>query len=167
MEDYNLPDHWKDFVCTPENILKVWNHFNEFPILFDDYDRGDLNQFTAMFFDPKAIIFATGDYGIARIANILIGRDCNIHLTFWDRRFRGRDTECRKAIQWAFNELRLARMTVIVPETVRSTISFLQALGFRREGIIRNSWMYKGKLLNRHAFGMLRSEALPQEVANG
>ena len=166
MEDdkYKLPEHWKDFVCTPDNILKVWAHFNEFPILFDDFDRGDINMFTAMFFDPKAIIFATGDYGIARITGLMIGRDCHIHLMFWDRRFKGRDGECRQAIKWAFWQFRLQRMTAVVPESVRNTIKFLEILGFKREGIIRNAWSYKGKLLNRHAFGILRSEALPEEV---
>ena len=155
-----LPSNWLPFICTRENLEMVWNKLNQFPILFDDDVRGDFKSFIIDMTNKNSVIFLTGNYGICEICNIVPYRGCDVHLTFWDRRFRGRDGECRAVIKWIFNTLQLHRITVSTVSIAHSTINFIKALGFRREGVIRESYPYKGRLLDVHIFGLLRDEVL-------
>ena len=161
-----LPSNWLPFVCTRENLEMVWNKLNQFPILFDDSVRGDFKHFLSEMFDKSSIILLTGDYGIVRVSNIIPSRECDIHLTFWDRRFKGRLEECKQALKWLFNTLNLHRATISVPSMAHSTINFLKALGLVREGVIRDSWSYNGRYLDVWTFGILREEIL-KEDGNG
>lgn len=147
--------------------MNVWQRLNEFPILFDDDVRGDLSSFVRDMTNKNSVIFLTGDYGICEIANIVPYRDCEIHLAFWDRRFKGRDDECRMVLKWIFSTLQLHRATIQVVGIAYSTINFIKALGFRREGVIRERFPYKGRLLDVHIFGILKSEVIENEVHNG
>ena len=162
---YPLPSHWVDFVCTKENLSLVWEKLNQFPILFDDSVRGDYNHFLQEMMDTSTIILLTGDYGIVRVNNIIPCRDCQIHLTFWDRRFRGRLEECRQALMWLFNEFKLHRATIQIPSMAHSTINFIRALGFTKEGVIRDSWCVNGRYLDLCAFGILDAEVFKEREA--
>lgn len=165
VEEYPLPDNWSNFLCTNENILNAYQKFSQFPILFDDIVRGNFQTFIDELLDTRSIVLATGDYGLCRIAKIIPGRSCNIHLTFWDRRFRGRDGECKQAIKWLFHSMLLQRATIQVPEVAHYTANFVQALGFKREGRVRDAWSYKGKLVDIFVFGILRNEVfVPSQV---
>jgi RimJ/RimL family protein N-acetyltransferase len=93
-------------------------------------------------------------------------RSCNIHLTFWDRRFRGRDKECKQVLKWLFHEILLERATIEIPEIAHYTANFIQALGFKREGRIRKNWSYKGKLVDTFIFGLLKDEILSPQITN-
>lgn len=157
---YELPPNWETFVCTKESIADVYSRLRQFPILFDDSTRGDYDYFTKELVSPNAVVLKTGDYGICRVSDVVPGRDAQVHLAFWDRRFRGRSLECKQAIQWAFWRLDLQRATVQVPAIAANTHYFLKVLGFKREGVIRNSWLNKGKFMNIHVFGILRELVL-------
>lgn len=157
------PKDWLPFICTEANMKMVWEKLNEFPILFDDMERGNYPLFVQGLVSPNTIILSSGDYGIVRACNIVPWRNADIHLAFWDRRFRGRDGLCKEALKWLFFEFGLNRVTIVVPSVVHYTINFILALGFRREGVIRQSWAYNGKLLDRHIFGLLRDELFKKE----
>jgi len=167
-EKYSLPENWSPFVCTKESLVDVWEKFSQFPILFDDVYRNDFLGFVADFFNKNTIVLRTGDYGLAIIKGIIPYRCADIHLTFWDRRFKGRDTECKQALKWLFSTLGLVRATVDVPEIAYATIKFIKAIGFKREGVVRKAFMYKGRLLDLHSFGILREEVFSeQEQSSG
>ena len=157
-EKYPLPPEWREMVCTPENILMIWERMNEFPIIFDDSVRGNFKEFLSDFYDPHSIILLTGDYGIVRVSKILIGREAEIHLFFWDRKFKNRDKDCRQALKWLFEKMKLERASILIPGKVVNTFTFVKAVGFTHEGLIRKSWLYEGRFLNVHVFGVLREE---------
>lgn|SRR4030067_3799013 len=161
---YPLPENWKTFICTQDNLLLVWEKLNQFPILFDDDVRGNFQRFIQDMTNKNSIIFLTEDYGICEFSNIVPYRDCDVHLTFWDKRFKGRDKECIIALKWLFNTLQLHRVTISVVAIAYSTINFIKALGFVREGVIRERFPYKGRLLDIHLFGILKSEVFKEEV---
>jgi len=143
----------------------VWEKLSQFPILFSDDVRGDLQAFIKEMTDKSSVIFLTGDYGICEIRNIVPFRDCDVHLAFWDRRFKGRDPECKQVLKWIFNTLKVHRITISIVGIAYYTINFVKSLGFKREGVIRESFPYRGKLLDVHIFGILESEAM--EDKNG
>lgn len=140
----------------------VWDKFNQFPILFDDLVRGNYEGFVRDIIDINSIVVATGDYGLVRVCNIVEGRNADIHLTFWDRRFKGRDEECKQALRWLFYTMKLVRATIVLPSIVFSTIKFTEVIGFRREGIVRKAWSYNKELLDLHIFGILREQVLKE-----
>lgn len=170
LEDkYPLPAHWKPFVCTQEALNEVWEKFNQFPILFDDAYRGDFNAFVADFFDKRTIVLRTGDYGLAIVKDIVPHRSADIHLTFWDRRFKGRWEECRQALKWLFDKMDLVRAIAIVPEIARSTQTFLKSLGFKEEGRLRKGFLYNGRFLDLCIYGILKEDVFRdlKEESNG
>lgn len=157
-EKYLLPSHWKEFTCTRENLRLVWENLNQFPILFDDSVRGDQEHFLREMIDPNSIIILTGDYGILRVNNIIPYRDCQIHLAFWDRKFKGRFDECKQTLLWLFDKFKLHRATIEIPSIAYSTIKFIKALGFKKEGEIRDGWCVNGKFMNLSIFGITEEE---------
>ena len=163
ISQHNLPSNWTPFICTWESLMMVWEKLNQFPILFDDDVRGDLGHFVKSMTSKDSIILITGDYGICEISKIVPYRDCQIHVTFWDRRFRGRDIECVMTLKWVFQTLQLHRATIRVVSIAHSTINFVKALGFKREGVVREKYLYKGRFLDIHLFGILRDDVFKTE----
>ena len=160
---YELPDNWKTFACSQENLIYAYNKFMQFPILFDDDDRGNFKYFCETLISANTINFLTGDYGLVIIENVVPFRDANIHLCFWDRRFKGRDIECKQTLKWLFDKLSLERVSVSVPETTKATISFILSLGFKKEGVKRRSYKYKNRFLDSILFGLLRDDLFKEE----
>ena len=165
--NYSLPSNWVDFICTKENLSLVWEKLNQFPILFDDSVRNDYNHFLREMLDPSSIIMFTGDYGIFRCCNIIPYRECDIHLSFWDKRFRGRLEECSQVLKWLFNKLKLHRANIEVPSITYSTINFIKALGFKIEGKRRDSWQVNGRYLDVIEFGILDSDVFELKQLTG
>lgn len=163
--NYPLPSNWDTFICTKEALADVYSRLMQFPILFDDSIRGDYEAFVRDMINPDSVVLKTGDYGICRISDVLVNRDAEVHLAFWDRRFRGRLEECQQANKWIFDKLGLQRLTIIVPAIATNTQHFIKALGFKREGVMRDAWMYDGKFMNLHVFGILREEVFREELS--
>lgn len=157
-EPYPLPNGWSTFICSPDNIINAWAKLNQFPILFDDRVRGNLDYFSASLFARDSIVLATGDYGICIAEGIVPFRSSRIHLTFWDRRFKGRREECLQAIKWLFYHFKLIRSTILVPYTSLYTIKFIKSIGFRVEGEYRKSYQVNGRLYNQVIFGLLKED---------
>jgi len=166
-DPYPLPAGWQNFAATKENITRAWWEMNKFPILFDDFKRGNFKYFISLFLDPDNLFLQCGDYGLARIRGIQPGGNCEIHLTFWDRRFRGRQAECLAALKWLFYHFKLERATIVIVETSRVAIKFIKSLGFKQEGVLRNSFLFKGKYLNSIIFGILKEEVFNVNVNEG
>lgn len=165
---YPLPSHWKPFICTEKDLAEVWEKFNQFPILFDDDYRGNFNAFVADFFDKKTIVIKTGDYGLAIIKDVIPYRSADIHLTFWDRRFKGRWEECRQTLKWLFHKFGLVRATAVIPEIAYATHTFVKSLGFKEEGRLRKGFLYNGRYLDLCIFGILKEDVFKdvEEVKN-
>jgi len=161
---YPLPPGWQNFAATKENITRVWTEMNKFPILFDDFKRGDFKYFMSLFMDPDNLILQCGDYGLARARGIHPGGNCEIHLTFWDRRFKGRQEECRMGLRWLFYHFRLERATIVIVESSKAAIRFIKTIGFQQEGVLRNSFLFKGKYLNSIIFGILKEELFNENL---
>jgi len=157
-EKYPLPDDWVTFVCTPQNINNAWQKLNQFPILFDDSIRGNFLLFSSWLLDRKTLIWATGNYGICRVSDILLKRDCHIHLVFWDRRFKGRLSMCLQGLKHLYSRLELERSTITVPHSVHYTINFIKALGYQKEGVIKRGYLVNGHWYDLITFGLLKEE---------
>jgi RimJ/RimL family protein N-acetyltransferase len=163
-DPYPLPPGWQNFAATRENITRTWVEMNKFPILFDDFKRGDFKYFMSLFMDPDNLILQCGDYGLARVRGIQPGGNCEIHLTFWDRRFKGRQEDCRMGLRWLFYHFKLERATIIIVESSKAAIKFIRTLGFQQEGVLRRSFLFRGEYLNSIIFGILKEEVFNEDL---
>lgn len=73
--------------------------------------------------------------GIATLSGITKW-SATIHLTFFDRRLRGRERESKLALRDISRELGLTIVHVYTPDSHRATIAWLQRIGFVRSGVI-------------------------------
>jgi RimJ/RimL family protein N-acetyltransferase len=167
-DPYPLPSNWSIFVCSPDNLKMVWDKLSQFPILWDDMIRGNYVRFCEEYIANDTIVLQTGDYGIAKICNIIPFRNADLHLAFWDRRFKGRDPECKQTLRWLFDKMKLERATIVLPSIVYYTINFVLSLGFRKEGTVRRAYSYNSRLLDHLIFGILKEDVFEkEEVTNG
>jgi RimJ/RimL family protein N-acetyltransferase len=73
--------------------------------------------------------------GIFLLTRVIRGLNALAHLAFFDRQLLGRRQLVLNAMDWAFRELALQRISVEIPESLAPLIRFCRTkLGFRFEG---------------------------------
>jgi ribosomal-protein-serine acetyltransferase len=66
---------------------------------------------------------------------------------------------CRAVISYAFADLLLDRLEIQCAVDNQRSRQVALRLGFRQEGIVRQSWRRQGQLVDQVVYGLLRSEA--------
>jgi ribosomal-protein-serine acetyltransferase len=65
---------------------------------------------------------------------------------------------CRAVIAYAFTDLRLDRLEIQCATDNERSRQVALRLGFQQEGILRQSWRRRGRLVDQVVYGLLRSE---------
>jgi len=116
------------------------------------------------FFKSKGICARVDDYvGIFWLTDINLQHpphDASIHYTFFDRRTNGRLNLCRKAIEYVFDWYGFNRLWTQVPLFSKPTLKFVEDIGFRKEGRIRQNREYKGNKFDSNLYALTRDEVL-------
>lgn len=91
----------------------------------------------APFIRPGNVFFEVDDVGM--IALVPENGIIHCHITFWDRRLRGREELCKTVAEWA-HALTGKILATGIPETSPAVIAFAKRLGFkearREQGIV-------------------------------
>lgn len=150
---------WEPLVLTEARIIELWEKMQEFPMLFDDFGRGNFDQYMAKMFSP-ANIFIDIEHGLGLAAGMSIRPrlDCVLHLVMFDRRLRGRESLFLEIMSHFFKRLELRRMTAIIADDCRTALNLVQRLGFKEEGNMRNAMLKEGKYVDVHIYGILAEE---------
>ena len=69
-------------------------------------------------------------------------------------------------IKYAFNELGLRRLEADVDPHNIACLKSLEALGFKREGYLRQRWQVAGELQDSVILGLLRSECMLENTVS-
>lgn len=151
---------WKPLVLTTQaDIDKLWEKVQQFPQVFDDFSAGKKEIFVQRLLAPNNIFLDIGDgLGVAAGFNVRPRLDAVIHLVMFDRRLRGREAVFLDIMRHFFDKLQLRRLTSIVTSDSPMTIRLAERLGFKEEGIIRQSVLRGGKYIDSHIYGMLKEE---------
>ncbi len=150
---------WEPLVLTPSKVEDLWRQLQNFPIVFDDFSKGNFNDFLAKLCARQNIFVDIGPgKGLAAGFAVRPGLDAVIHLVMFDGRLRGREPFFREILGYYFNILKLRRMTIMLAEDARTGIKLAERMGFKLEGVMRKSIKRDGKLFDTRIYGILREE---------
>ncbi len=150
---------WEPLVLTAAKISDLWKALQNFPIVFDDFSKGNFNDFFAKLCSPYNIFVDIGPgKGLAAGFAVRPGLDAVLHLVMFDGRLRGREGLFREILEYYFKSLKLRRMTVMLSEDARTGIKLAERMGFKLEGTMRKSIKRNGELFDTRIYGILREE---------
>jgi hypothetical protein len=82
-----------------------------------------------------------GPVGLVYLTNIILGRDADLNVQFWDGRLRkDRKAAVRACVASAFDAFQLPRISAVVPATNPALQRLLKDVGLQTEGTIRKGW---------------------------
>lgn len=159
-------DKWEmyEMVLTPPKVEWLWREHQKYPSLFSDLTRGNLDNFIAAMYAPNT--FWTELYegdtliGLLYLVNMHQVIDCDCHVLFFDRKTKDKIALCREALRWVFKEFRFHRVSAQVPEIYHATLRLVKGIGFKQEGLRRETLLIGGKWVGEIQFGLLSSEML-------
>jgi hypothetical protein len=150
---------WGPFVLTQENVQRAWIKLQEFPVIFDDFNKNNIQNFYDKLLDPHNIILDIGPgVGIAAGFMVRPGLDMVLHIVMFDKRIKGREPLCREMMKYFFDKLQLRRMSAIITEDARTAVKLALRLGFTLEGTIRKGVLRNGEFLDAYMYGILKEE---------
>lgn len=175
-------------VFTPQTLDEIYNKAAKFRTLMG-WEIPSREHFVAFFlhpkkdgsFDSRGLCARVDDYiGLFWLTDINYDKppfDASIHYTFFDRRHRGRVELCRAAIDYVFRTYEFERLWTQVPlymstkketetrkEHIWSVLNFVERIGFRKEGRLKNKMMYKNNLFDANLYALTKNEALSGEA---
>lgn len=152
---------------TMEKLLEFYNRLKEFDIIFNDDFPNDpiafgqlfLNQSPNGFVQARGLIWEVDDVGILYLTNIGL-KSATAHFSFWDRRMRGRHELVKAMIKYVMLEYGFERIETRAGVHAPRAITAVELIGFVKEGRLRKSVSYKGKLFDANVYSLLREEVL-------
>ena len=152
---------------TMEKLLGFYDRLKEFDIVFNDDFPNDPLAFAQLFLNQnpngsvqaRGLIWEVDDVGILYLTNIGV-KSATAHFTFWDRRVRGRHELVRAMIKYVMQEYGFERIETRAGLHTRNVFLFIKQIGFVKEGRLRKSVSYKGKLFDAYVYSLLREEVL-------
>lgn len=112
------------FQKTMPNLLAAVSKLAEVPNFLDQSDL------FGVFFRPDTIFFEVDDVGMLGIADMQYGQSASVHITFWDKRLRGREELCQKLADWITAIANLQFVWTVVPISSRAVLAFAKRIGF-------------------------------------
>jgi len=149
-----------------DNLRKLWEKSSEHRILFSDDVNGNFQKFCSIFLsqDPNTgnlfsngLVWVVDDFVGILFMSQIHGDEALLHFSFFDGRLRYDIS--RRMIDYIFSEYKFNRLNAeIVPFASKRVFSFIESLGFRREGKKRKALSYKDERFDLLLYGLLREE---------
>jgi hypothetical protein len=153
------PIGWEPLVLTPQKIYDLWRKISQFPIIFDDFGKGNYNDFINKLLNPMNAFADIGPgLGLGCILGIKPRLDATVHVVMFDRRLKGREPVFRDILRHCFEKLQLRRLTAIISEDAVLAVALVKRLGFTLEGTMRKAMLREGRYVNVYIYGLLREE---------
>ena len=160
------------FQLSRDNLLLFWERARVYPTLFTEEIKNDFQRFLSIFLaqegdrvNAKGLMWKVDNFtGVFYLTDIYPERDAVCHFTFFDGRIHGRDALAKAMLSYVFNKYKFRRLSAEVPMfVVPAAISFVQRVGFKREGRKRNSTPFNGEWYDTLQFGILSHEVTTWE----
>lgn len=154
----------RNYALTPQKIADIWRQVREFDVLFSDETNGKIDPLFDALIDPRSVWFelkrdgVDHPIGIAYITNIIPGYDAQGHIAFWDRIAAGREPLLLFLMEWVADRYNLHRFSAQIPPYQAGTIRWVQGLGFKQEGEMREAVIRHGRRWPLILLGMTRRE---------
>lgn len=155
------------FNSTVQNIYSLWEICRRYKVVLPDSMRDDFDSFTRVVLAPNTIVLSVSNVGIVYATDLVPGDSALCHYLFWDRELRNKNKLVFKCIKWARDTFDLDRLTIILPRHATAALHHVYKMGFRVEGIMRESMLIGGKRADCFVFGILASELTDETVNRG
>jgi RimJ/RimL family protein N-acetyltransferase len=144
---------------SKDRALWIWEHVQRQDV-FDDFSRGNGALFARRLIAPTTCALEYADSGLILFEEIVPKLSAVGHFFIWD--FNVHEAEMvdvgRVACRFVFDKFALHRITAIPPESAKLAQRVATRMGFKYEGTLRQSFLYKGKYLDAQIYGLLQSE---------
>jgi len=126
--------------------------------IFGD-DRRNVQAIRNLILDPNTLLWEIPGKALFYLTDVVLGNRAYAHLVLYGGRDVRRCRPLLKAmIKEAFANLHLHRMGALIPTSNRPAVLLARTLGFRREGLLRESEMRDGRWASLLMFGLLDRE---------
>lgn len=149
-----------------DKIREYYEKMKDFDVLFNDWIRGNPEAFTANFLRPMpdgrigatGLIWEVDDVGILFLTDIIPGATASAHFTFWDRRLTGRQDLVKEFLAIVMDELHFRRVEVEIPLYAYPLFSFVEEVGFKKEGRKRSAVLYKEQWFDTNLYSVIKED---------
>lgn len=157
---------------TYDNLTKFWEKSRQFKTLFSKEINDDMSKFVELFLaqdgnelTANGLFWVVDDFvGVYYLTDIYAPFDAQTHYTFFDRRHKGRSDMTRKMVEHVFNKFQFHRLSVEVPLYAKSSLSFIESVGFKKEGRKRDGVFFNNQFFDCNLYGILKSEVESGQV---
>lgn len=160
-------DHWRvrHLELTPEKIQFIRERFEATRAMYSDLTMGDPLLFDIILFNRDAFWMEVVDendivVGLIYLTNTQWLIDADVHIVFFDRKLSEKAPLCELVIKWLFTNFVYRRLTAVIPSIYFVTIRLAKKLGFKEEGIKRESQLIGNRWVDETMLGILRSEVI-------
>ena len=160
----------KPMVFSIENLKTFWMKSREFKTLFTEEVGQDFKKFLELFLtehsdgtvESRGLFWVVDDFmGVFYMTEIIPEVDAVVHYTFFDKRQKGRVELVRQMLKYGFEKYKFRRLTVEVALYASvATMKFVEEVGFKKEGRLRNKIRYADRWFDLNVYGILREEIL-------
>lgn len=81
--------------------------------------------------EPNVALLEVDDVGVIVVRYHPKEECADVHITFWDRRLRGRESLCRAVADYLMDFLKVRGLFTAIPGDSRATLAFARRVGFR------------------------------------
>ena len=162
----------KRMVLTPENLRTFWEKSRQFKTLFSTEVRGDFKRFLEIFLSDgpngiqaNGLFWVVDDFlGLMYMTDMIPGVDAKCHISFFDKRIRGREPLVKAMLHHAFERYGFHRLSLEIALYINSRNSallrFAENVGFKHEGRKRSAAFHDGVWYDVNLFGILKEEII-------
>jgi RimJ/RimL family protein N-acetyltransferase len=165
-----LFDRWeiKELPYDVMHLAALWLKLKEFPTLFSDSTRGDIQNWISMIRDDSWVWYEVMEKEklVGIIYFQLVDDKADIHIAFFDRKPAEKKELVKFFCKFLFDGLpQLHKITAAIPSIYFATWRLAKAVGFKWEGTLREDAVFEGRRIDVNLYGLLRNEAygLPEE----
>lgn len=155
----------RELQLTPEKLAYIWEQMQLHKALFSDMTRDDKINFRNIITSKDTFWMEVLDdqdnlIGLIYLMNMQWVIDAEAHIVFFDRQPAEKALLCRQVIQWLFENFPFHRLSATIPSIYFATIRLAKKIGFKDEGIKRESQLIGNKWVHEEMLGILRAEVL-------
>lgn len=168
-DNYSLVTEDDKYVVAPmemsvNRLMELWEQMSQYRTLFSDTTIGDIDNYVKLVTLPNSLWYdvvrkdTNKTVGVLYITDIQPLFDMTVHVMFFDRVFADKGQICVEHLRKVFALTKTHRASAVIPDIYHATIRFAERIGFKREGVKRESVSIGGKWRDEIFFGIFRTE---------
>lgn len=151
--------NYKPLIVDERKIQYLWQKNLEFPFVFDDLSYGDFENFMRTLVNPRNVFFELGDGdGLVTFTEVQPHVNASLHFIFYDGHIKGKEKVTKAILRDMFQLAKLRRITCGLPDDRATGLKFIKRLGFKKEGLMRKSFLRNRTYMDIEIFGLLAEE---------